>query len=147
MFNISGFGTQISLIASSTFPNGIVLSQFANDADPIDISELKIGEADTALNGDLVVYSKPAVLHVAMNFIPNSDDDKNLQILFNNNRISKNHSSARDVITIVVVSIDGTKQTFNNGIMLTGFAGNSIASAGKYKSKKYSLAFEDMTIG
>ena len=30
--NVSGFGTKINIIASSTFPTGFIVSQFADDA-------------------------------------------------------------------------------------------------------------------
>ena len=141
--DISFFGTQVSLTASFTFPNGISISQFADDGDPLNITEMKIGDAAMSVNGTLVAWRKPAVIMIDMNIIPNSEDDKNLQILFDNNRLSKNHSSSNDVLTITCAFPDGTTATYTGGIMLQGLAGNSGASSGRFKSKKYQFAFED----
>ena len=35
--DVSGFGLVVNLIASNTFPAGLVLTQFAADTDPLDL--------------------------------------------------------------------------------------------------------------
>src|SRR5574343_1608278 len=111
MNNISGFGLQIQVIASVTFPSGFTLTQFADDADPFDLPSIQIADKAMGLNGDLVVWSKANPIPVTVNVIPGSDDDKNLAILYDANRVGRGKVSARDEITLVGIYPDGSTIT------------------------------------
>jgi len=100
MENISGFGLVVSILASNSFPVGLLISDFADDSDPFDFPVLQIGDSGMGLNGDLVVWQKPNPIKVTLNVIPGSFSDINLAILLEANRTGKNKSSARDVITM-----------------------------------------------
>jgi hypothetical protein len=142
MKDISGFGIRVRVIASRTFPAGVTLTQFADDADPFDTPEITVAETAMGVNGDLIIWSKANPIMVALNVIPNSEDDRNLAILLEANRVARGKRGARDVITLSAIYPDGTTKTMNSGAILTGRPANSIASAGRMKSKPYGFAFE-----
>ena len=136
MQDISGVGLQVRIIASVTFPAGFSLTQFADDAD-------QIAETAMGLNGDMVWWSKAQIIPMTMNVIPNSDDDRNMAVLLEANRVGKGKKPAGDVITVVGIYPDGRSITFPQGKITDGQPGNSIASAGRMKSKAYQFKFEN----
>ncbi len=143
MADISGFGLQITLIASNTFPFGISLTQFADDADPFDIPTLQVAETAMGLNGELLSWSKPNPIKVTLNVVPQSDDDVNLGILLDANRVAFGKDSARDLITLVGIYPDGTVTTLVGGKITEGMTSTSVASASRMKSKMYGFSFGD----
>jgi len=145
MADISGFGLVVNVKASVSFPAGFQVSQFADDGDSLDIPSMQIADKAMGLNGDLVTWSKAAPLTLTMNIIPNSDDDKNLSVVAEANRVGKGKKSAQDVITMTVAYPDGKNVTYTGGKLTDAMAGNGVASAGRLKSKAYSWAFENVT--
>jgi len=145
MPDISGFGIQVQVKASNTFPSGFTLSQFADDADPFDLPSQQIADKAMGLNGDLITWSKANPLNITLNVLPNTDDDKNMSILLEANRVGKGKTSARDEVTIVAVYPDGAVLTLSKGVITDGIPGNSVASAGRMKTKAYQFSFENKT--
>ena len=145
--NISGTGTQVILRASSTFPIGLPLSQFADDADSIDIPSLVINENGMGLNGDLITWSKANPLMVTLNMIPNSGDDENLGTLLNANRVARGKTSAQDEITLVIIYGNGVSiATYTGGVISEGMPSLGIASSQRFKTKAYKFTFENVTV-
>lgn len=145
MQNISGFGLSIRVLASNTFPAGFTLTQFADDADPFDIPSIQIADKAMGLNGDLVVWAKATPIAITLNVIAGTDDDKNLAILLEANRVARGKNGARDQITLTAIYPDGTQMTLSPGLITDGMPGKSVASAGRYKSKSYAFTFEQQT--
>ena len=143
MADISGYGLRVQVLASVTFPQGFVVSQFADDADPFDVPNLVIADKGMGLNGDLVKWSKAAPIVITLNIIAGTDDDKNLQLLFEANRPGRGKLPAQDVITLVVINADGTQNTYTSGGCMEFMPGNTIASSGRKKSKPYMFAMEN----
>ena len=143
--DISGFGLRLRVIASNTFPIGFDVTQFADDADPFDIPSLQIADKAMGLNGDAIYWSKANPILTNLNVIPGSDDDRNLSVLFEANRVGKGKNGTRDVITIVALYPNGDSATFLSGRITDGMPANGIASEGRQKSKNYAFAFENMT--
>jgi len=144
MEDISGFGLRVRLVASTTFPAGITLSQFADDADPFDMPSQQIGDKAMGLNGDLVFWSKANPLAATVNMIPGSDDDKNLKILLEANRVGRGKFSSKDIITLTGVYPDGSTVTLSNGKLTDGMTAKSVASAGRMKTGTYVFTFESI---
>lgn len=144
MQDISAFGTVVTVAASNTFPAGFTVTQFADDADGLDSPSIKIAETAMGVNGDLVSWSKAAPIPLTLNVVPGSEDDINLGLLFEANRVGKGKISARDVISVTVVYPSGQVKSFTNGTITDGAAANSAASAGRLKSKAYMFAFENV---
>jgi hypothetical protein len=147
MQNISGFGIVLSIIASKTFPVGLVINQFADDADPLDVPSLQIADKAMGLNGDLIVWSKANPLVVTLDVIPGSFSDINLSILLEANRVGRGKIGARDTITMTVLYPAGNFIVLSNGVITDGMPFNSVSSAGRLKSKNYAFSFENRVGG
>lgn len=144
MNDISGFGLKVRLIASITFPSGFNITQFADDADPFDLPSMQIRDKAMGINGDLVTWSKANPIAATLSLIPNSLDDRNMQILFEANRVGKGKQGARDIITLVAIYPSGTVWTGTQGVITDGMPGSGVASAGRLKSNAYQFAFENL---
>ena len=143
MEDISGIGITVTIFASKTYPAGLTISQFADDADPLDLPDIEILSEGMNVNGELVTWLTPKPLAVSINVIPNTEDAKNLDILFDANRPAYKKVAVRDVITFVVNYPDGKKKILNNGRPKTYSPASGIASAGRYKSRHYQFVFEN----
>lgn len=141
--DISGFGLQINLKASVTFPQGIVLTQFSDDQDPFDSPSIQITDKAMGLNGDMVTWSKANPILATVSLIAGSDDDRNLAVLFEANRVGKGKNSVRDILTLTAIYPDGRTVTYTEGKITDGMPSNGVASAGRLKSKSYQFAFEN----
>jgi len=139
--DISVFGLSLNLVASTTFPNGITIESFADNADPLDSPDLAIAEMALGPNGDSVTWSRPALIEISINVIPQSPDDINLQALVDANRVAKGKSSARDQITHVWTYPNGMTVTASDGKVAVGPVIQSGTSEGRAKSKRYSFRF------
>lgn len=144
MNDISVFGLRVQLTASETFPSGISLTQFADDADPFDTPSIQIRDKAMGVNGDLITWSKATPLTLSLSVVPNSDDDKNLGVLFEANRTGKGKQGARDIIAVTAIYPDGKTVSFTQGVITDGMPANSPSSAGRLKSKTYQFAFENL---
>lgn len=141
--HVAGFGSEVRVIASFTFPTGFTVTQFADDADPFDVPSIQLADKAMGLNGDLVVWGKASPIVVTINVIPETDDDVNLGILAEANRVGRGKPSVRDMITLVKAGPDGKMISLINGIMTDAAPASSIASSGRLKSKTYTFAFEN----
>jgi len=140
--NVTGFGAVLTVIASTTFPVGFPVTQFADDADPLDMASIQIADTAMGLNGDLIRWAKANSLPVVLNVIPGGEDDLNLQILADANRVGQGKFSSNDSITIAAVYPDGSVVTFTGGVMTDAMFGKSISSAGRLKTRSYAFKFE-----
>lgn len=147
MFNVSGNGTLVNLIASVTFPVGILLSDWSDDADPVDMPAVQFGDATKGVNGDLIVWSKANPLDLTLNVIPGSSDDVLLSILMQANFPGKFKINTRDIITANIVYPDGSFVFLSSGIITSGMPGASVASAGRLKTKAYMFKFDGFSAG
>ncbi|OYW78787.1 MAG: hypothetical protein B7Z19_06540 [Polynucleobacter sp. 32-46-5] len=141
--DITGYGAVVHINASKTFPiEGLTITQFADDADPLDFASIKIADIAMGVNGDLIGWSRAVPVPMVLNVIPGSDDDVNLQALANANTASQGKSLAYDVITATVVYPDGTSVVCRGGKMTDSSTAKSISSAGRLKTKSYAFAFQ-----
>lgn len=143
MDDISGYGLTANIVASNTFPQGFDVTQFADDADPFDFPEMKIADAKMGLNGDLITYSIATPIAFKIAVVPGSDDDANLAVLFEANRVGKNKQSAQDVISITGIYPQSKAIMLTSGKITDGPPASSVAAVGRLKSKTYSFMFEN----
>lgn len=141
--DISGFGLEIVLVADKTYPAGITLSQFADDADPFDIPAIDLADKGMGLNGDMVVWAKATPIEIAIALVPSADDDANMLILAENNRVGKGKRNLRDKVSLTAIYKDGRRLILQEGFISNAPAGLSVASAGRYKSNTYKIVFEN----
>lgn len=145
MHDISGFGTRLALTASRTYPNGINISAFADDADGLDIPTLQIGDKAMGMNGDMTFWSTANAKEVNINVIPNSEDDRNLRALLLANTPSRGKRPAGDEITLSIILPDGTSAQYTGGKIVSGPASIAVAQSGKQKAGTYGFVFEAVT--
>lgn len=143
--DISGFGAIVTLIASNTFPNGITISQFADDGDSINFSVQKIADTAMGMNGNLVAWAHAEPISMDINMVPNGDDDQNLQVIANANRVANGKVSANDIISLVIAYPDGRTASLSGGKLISAPPGNSITNNGRLKSKAYAFMFEKVS--
>ena len=148
MQNISGYGFSVNIIASTTFPIGLFITEFADDSDPLDVPSLQIADSAMGLNGDLIVWSKANPIKATLDVIPNSFSDRNLAILLEANGVGKGKTSAKDIITMTLSYppnpqfLIGSIVILTQGVITDGLPLNSVSSAGRLKSKSYAFSFE-----
>ena len=142
MQDITGYGVAINIVASNTYPTGLQISQLADDTDVLDIPSIKIGETAMGVNGDLVKWARAVTNPIVISVIAGSQDDINLGILANANRVSQGQTSAGDVITLTATYPDGSTNVFSNGAITDAMFGKSISSAGRFKTKAYGFSFQ-----
>ena len=143
--DIAGFGVSVRLVASTTLPVGVTLTEFADDADPIDSPAVQITDQGMDVNGNMKNWSTANPVPLTMNLTPNTDEDRTLSALFQANRPSAGSNPANDVITVVISYPDGKRATFADGRIKSGMAAKSISSDGRQKSKPYEFAFQTYT--
>lgn len=145
MQNLSGFGLQVRVIASKTYPSGFTVTEFADDADPFKFTELQINDTAMGMNGDLISWTKMSPIEFSLSVLAKSDADKNLAVVFEANRAARGKKSAKDIITIVGVYPDGSTITLTPGVVSKGMPGNGLAQTGRFSSKTYTFLFEGMS--
>lgn len=145
MEDISIFGLSAILTADKTFPNTLTITSFADDADPLDSPDLDIADVSMGPNGDAITWSRPQLIEIVTNVIPQSQDDLNLTALMDANRVAKGKSSARDKISIVWCYPNGMKVICSEGKMVVAPAVQSGSAAGRAKSKRYSFKFAQVS--
>ena len=148
MENVSANGLTVIINALPSFPY-LVLTQWADDTDPLDIPELEITGSAMGINGDLITWSTPKPIEVKLSVIPGTNDDRNLGILFNLNRAGKLKPSTHDVVNMSFIyanSIGGIfrRVTLAAGTCKTYMPATGAASSGRKKSKTYSFIFENV---
>ena len=142
--DISGFGLRVLIVATESFPVGFELTQFADDADPLDLPEVQLGDSAMGLNGDLVTWSTASPIPMNINLIPDSDDERNMAALAELNRVGKGKKAVLDEITATVIYPNNPIHVvLNGGKLVASLGGTSIASSGRKKSKSYNFVFEN----
>jgi hypothetical protein len=141
---ISGFGTQITLVCSVSFPLGLNISEWADDADPIDSPSVQIGDAAMANDGVLLGWSKGVPIPLVLSVRPTGEDDKNLTILADNNRVAQGRKPVNDEIIATIVYPSGNTVTLIRGKILDAIMVDPFSSAGRIKTKTYGFKFQDV---
>ena len=139
--DIGALGSSVTIIAVPTFPQGIVVKDFATDTDPLVVDDVEVTNTEVGVNGDVVSWHRATTIPVTLSVIPNGESDRNLQILVNANRGAKNKVATNDDITMIVASPDGTMETYTGGVIVSGKIGKSIGSDGKVRTGTYSFVF------
>lgn len=142
--DVSAFGLSVNIKASITFPQGITVNAFPDDADPIDNPSMQIKDKAMGLNGDLITWTKGVPVPFTINVLPGTEDDANLQVLARANRAAKGRRAVLDVITLAVTYPSGRIVRYLRGALTDAQIGDGVASAGRLKSKAYQFAFEDV---
>lgn len=144
MQDVSSVGITLLLRASKTFPLGIILTAYPEDGDIGATGNTDIAGNASGVNGDLITWKTVNGIEVNIPIIPNTEDEINLDILFNANRAAKGRLPKKDIIQIVAVNpVTGLTKTYKNGVIKNGSVGYSYGGDGRIKNKTYGFVFED----
>lgn len=148
MSNISATGLVVTIIASNSFPIApLVITDWADDADPFDFENLTIAEDSMGMNGQYLTWSSPQPLRPTLNVIPGSESDQRLGLLFELNRVGEDKEGAGDVITMTAQYPGELPILLSGGSMLSGAPATSAASSGRKKTKPFTFGFGNKTGG
>jgi len=141
MVNVSGFGTNIIVLAVQTFPVGFKITQFADDSDPLTMDTVEPSGFEMLYDGSMFVYTKAAPIKMSVSVIPGSDDDINLKILLQTRSIKTNLLPIDDFVSAIITYPDKGRILLTNGTILSGPLGDSITTIGRKKSNTYNFVF------
>ncbi len=145
MQDVSSVGIALRLTASVTFPNGIDLTAFPEDGDIGATGNIDIAGNASGVNGELITWKTVNGIEVNVPVIPHSEDEVNLDMLFEANRAAKNRQAKHDIIQIVATNpVTGATKTYKNGVIKNGLAGYQYGGDGRIKNKTYGFVFEDV---
>lgn len=141
--DISGFGVSVLIRASNTFPVGLLITEFADDADPLDAPALEITNSAMGVNGNKINWTVANSIPMTINVITNTENDRNLSTLFESNRAGRGKVSAKDTVIAVIGYADGSITTLTGGSCDSFIPAKSISSEGRFKSNAYVFSFEN----
>ena len=136
LYDVSATGVSIFIKSSVSFPTGFFVEGMADDTDPLAFAEMTVAEADTNINGDLVIWGKPQVMNPTLAVVAGSPADDNLQIM-----LTARENGVREEVEMTVTYPDGSSVTASAGGITTGTKGKSVSSAGRTTTRSYGFAF------
>jgi hypothetical protein len=142
MHNVSANGSSIRLVASYTFPAGFDLTKFADDTNPFEFTDNSIASHGSGINGDLVVWSTASGIEMTLSALPDTDECRNLEILWAANKVAPQKVAVKDIITLIVSLPNGKQEIYSGGAIISGPAGTSASSDGRLASKQFGFVFE-----
>lgn len=141
--DVSAMGLKVLIKAVPSFPVGIEISHFADDGESLAISDLTTMESAMGVNGDLVVWRVATPCEMDLNLIPNTQECKDMETLFNLNMTQKNRVASKDVITAIITHPDGKQTILSNGYIIGGKPVQDYSSTGRANSRSFRFVFEN----
>lgn len=141
MIDISGFGTGITVIATTSFPTGFTLTQFADDEDPLNVENTEVSGYEKLYDGSIFTYDKTSPLLLSVGLIPNTEDDINMKILMQMRKSSVHLLPLPDTTSMVICYPDGGKVAMSQGTVLSGPLADSLTTQGRRKGNVYHFVF------
>lgn len=127
---------------------GTVITQFMDDANPIDIQDVEVSTVGVNCNGSMIRNAKPNLIMVSVTVIPNSDDDMALRSMWRKFRVqgtgSGNWSKSVSLTVNLGTQDSKTKKrsySYTNGTMVSGPGGPVSNAEGKMQGRTYTFAF------
>lgn len=142
MEDISAAGLSVKLAAIPLFPQGIDITEFADDEDALSVPNVTLAEFAMGLNGDLVTWDVPNPITLSIAVIPGSEADKNLGLILDACKYEKNKLNIPQNISMVINYRTGGTKILPVGKMTEGPALNSALSSKRTGSKVYTFVFE-----
>ena len=136
LYDIAATGVSVFIKTSESFPQGFIVEGLADDTDPLAFEEMQVAEAETNINGDLVVWGKPQIMSPTLAVIAGSPADDNLAAL-----LASREGGVRETVEMTVTYPDGSSVTASEGVLTNGTKGKGIASSGRTQTRSYGFAF------
>ena len=133
----------VSFAGSRVSIAGIDVSDFMDDANPVEFQDVEVSSVGVNCNGSMVRNAKPNTIMMSVTVIPGSNSDNALYNLWKQFRLQGNWNGTWERALTASVSIGsgrGSRQ-FSNGTMVSGPGGPSSNGEGKMTGRTYTFAF------
>lgn len=142
-YNLSARGVQI--VIEPEAGSEIVLTDFADDTDPLSIDDIEIGVPMFDINGFLFRKTKLESVSCHIALIPGSESEVKLkEFMLRNLPLSKGLSMIKNMIVHYSSEADENKHdfAFYTGFIIGSSIGYAATSQGRIKTKEYSFSFK-----
>ena len=139
----------LSFAGSTITIGGVVVEDFMDDANPIDIQDTETANIEWSCNGRMIRTIKPSAVILSVTVIPNSPSDNRLRTIWkrsfaNGGSVSINEANKSLSCTIQVGNPKGGTFQFAGGTCLSGAAAVTSNGQGKMGGNTYTFAFENV---
>ena len=138
----------VSFAGSTITVAGVKITQFMDDANPVDFPDVEVSSVGINCNGKMIRYAKPAPIMMSVTVIPGSSDDKQLWSKWRSYHLedAKNNQGTWTQSLTANISIGNTNAgqktyAFSGGTFVSGPAGPSSSGDGKMQGRTYTFAF------
>ena len=139
--------TDLSFAGSTISVNGIQITDFMDDANPIDIQDTEVANIEWSCNGRMIRTVKPSSVIISITVIPGSPSDQTLHSMWQRNfNGSLDLDASDDPITLSITPGNPKMHSYiySNGTFLSGAAGVTANGQGKFGGNTYTFSFESI---
>lgn len=139
--------TDLSFAGSTISIDGIVISDFIDDKNPIEISDAEVANIEWSCNGRMIRTIKPSAVIISITVIPGSTSDLNLRRIWSKKfcdggAVSTGYADITHSCCISVKNPNVGSYIYKNGTCISGAPGIGVNSTGKMGGNTYTFAFE-----
>lgn len=133
----------VSFAGSTVTVAGIQISDFMDDANPVEFQDVEVSSTGVNCNGTMIRNAKPNLVMMSVTVIPGSQSDNALWNLWKQYRVQGDYNSQWEQSLTASISIAGGGQSksYSNGTMVSGPGGPAANGEGKMQGRTYSFAF------
>lgn len=137
----------LSFAGSTVVINGHTISQFMDDANPVEFQNLEVSGVGVNCNGKMIRYAKPSAVMMSVTVIPGGADDGYLYGLLKQYHVedAENNGDQWEQSIDCDINIDTTgfnvEYHFAGGTMVSGPGGPGSSAEGKMQGRTYTFAF------
>lgn len=133
----------VSFAGSSVTINGHTITDFMDDANPVEFQDVEVSGVGVNCNGSMIRYAKPNVIMMSITVIPGSEDDNFLYDMWKEYRVQGDYSSRweESLTASVDIANGANSKSYSNGTMVSGPGGPSSNGEGKMTGRTYTFAF------
>lgn len=135
ILDVSFAGAKISV-------NEKQITDFMDDANPIEISPIRVTEPEISCNGTMFRCARANPIVVSITVIPTSESDRTLRELFVGGFYQFYEYTSKSIS--LSISLGENFYEFRNGFILSGPYGISASADGKMRGNTYTFAFRDI---
>lgn len=133
----------VSFAGSSVTVAGITVTDFMDDANPVEFQDVEVSTVGVNCNGSMIRNAKPNIVMMSLTVIPGSRSDIELYNLWKKYRVqgSWNSQWEQPLTASVTIGSGRGSRSYSNGTMVNGPGGPASNAEGKLQGRTYSFAF------
>lgn len=141
----------VSFAGSTITVAGRTISQFMDDANPVEFPDMEVTNIGMNFNGKMIRNAKAAACMMSLTVIPSSPDDVFLHGLLMKYHVQdgKNNAAQWETSLTASISVGGNRAkktwSFSGGTFVSGPGGPSASGDGKMQGRTYTFAFAKIT--